>query len=560
MYHASGHDRDSVTGIHPAPRRLLGNVFEGAPEQGALFDYAGGEATTDLAVRKRVARSVTVDEAMRAWFAGDYERCLHLCDGVRFGDPETRCHVGLLRARALLRLERPGDALAALSDVASLASGTDEALTHRMLTGEAQVRSGELELGLSLLRSAQRDAGSAHPTIRSEIALNIGLAHYARHEMVAAERALKLVDKDADLVYARAIQTRAWIAFSRGSHERAAKLFAHALSTLDNCRHYDRFFEANCVRAIAHLSLERFDTRLWAIVDKRRAGIDWSWNGLSHPRFHLAYCAAAYRLDVEGSPLEAAREARQAERIAPSDPLRVQSICKRASIARHTGEVHGHVDHLEAACETLADLDVASFSGDEVVVPLVIAEELASADSAEARAVFDRYCGLAAISPMRQLAHTSATETYRQFVEAMIYECCGDHREAVQRYRKVLRKFRDTGFTRRAVMAALRLVNLNGDRGALAYADAATKHLSPRSWMRLQIEARKAPQVRLTVLQRELLMQICEGKSNPEIARARGRSLHTVRNMVARLFEIFEVRSREQLAVECVRRGLYPAS
>jgi len=40
-------------------------------------------------------------------------------------------------------------------------------------------------------------------------------------------------------------------------------------------------------------------------------------------------------------------------------------------------------------------------------------------------------------------------------------------------------------------------------------------------------------------------------------ARLRKRSLHTVRNLVARLFELFEVQSREQLAVECVRRGLY---
>jgi len=497
---------------------------------------------------------------MRAWFAGDYERCLHLCDGVRFGDPETRCHVGLLRARALLRLDRPADALGALTDVAPLVTGTDEALTHQMLTGEAQVRSGQLELGLTLLRNAQRGASHAHPTIRSEIALNIGLAHYGRQEWVAAERALKLVEKNADLVYARAIQFRAWIAFSRGALERAAKLFVLSLSTLNHCRHYDRFFEANCVRALAHLALERLDPRLWTIVDKRRAGLDWSSNGLSHPRFHLAYCAAAYRLDVEGSALEAAREARQAERTAPSDALRVQSTCKRASIARYTGEVHSHIDHLESACETLAELDVASFSGDETVVPLVIAEELASADSAEARAVFDKYCGLAAISPMRQLAHTSATETYRQFVEAMIYERCGDDREAIQRYRKVVRKFRESGFPRRAVMAALRLVNLTGDRSALSYADAATAHLSPSSWMRLQIEARKAPQVRLTALQREVLALICEGKSNPDIARARNRSLHTVRNMVARLFEIFEVKSRERLAVECVRRGLYPAS
>lgn len=497
---------------------------------------------------------------MRAWFAGDFEGCLRLCDAVRYGDPQTRCHVGLLRARALLRLDRPADALAVLDDVAPLATGADESLTHRMLSGTAHVRAGQIELGLSLLLSAQRDAGPAHPTIRSEIALNIGLAHYGRREWQAAERALTLVDKDADLVYARAVQYRAWIAYSRGALDRAVRLFCEALNTLDACRHYDRFFEANCTRALAHLALERFDARTWSIVEKRRARIDWRADGLANPRFNVAYCAAAFRLDVDGSPLEAAREARLAERFAPSPAYRVQAMCKRASILRHTGENYGHIDHLEAACETLGELDLGGFSGDEAIVPLVVAEELASADSTGARALFDKYCGLAAISPMRALAHDAATETYARYVEATILECCGDHAEAARRYRTLWREFRGSGYVRRAVVAALRLARLTGDRAALGYADAATTLLSNASWIRAEIAALRAPKLRLTALQREVLAMICEGRSNPEIARVRGRSLHTVRNMIARMFEVFGVKSREQLAVECVRRGLYPAS
>ncbi len=58
-------------------------------------------------------------------------------------------------------------------------------------------------------------------------------------------------------------------------------------------------------------------------------------------------------------------------------------------------------------------------------------------------------------------------------------------------------------------------------------------------------------------MQREVLVLICQGKSNPEIARVRRRSLHTIRNLVARLFEVLDVKSREELAVEGVRLGLY---
>ncbi len=65
------------------------------------------------------------------------------------------------------------------------------------------------------------------------------------------------------------------------------------------------------------------------------------------------------------------------------------------------------------------------------------------------------------------------------------------------------------------------------------------------------------PALRLTTVQRDVLALICQGKSNPDIAASRKRSLHTIRNLVARLFVIFAVSSREELAVECVRRGLY---
>ena len=78
--------------------------------------------------------------------------------------------------------------------------------------------------------------------------------------------------------------------------------------------------------------------------------------------------------------------------------------------------------------------------------------------------------------------------------------------------------------------------------------------------MRRKVDALSARGAKLTDVQREVLALICQGKSNPEIARLRNRSLHTVRNLVVRLFEIFEVKSREELAVECVRRGLMPAA
>ena len=117
---------------------------------------------------------------------------------------------------------------------------------------------------------------SAYRTIRSEIALNIALAHYGRREYDEVERNLDGVDAAADIVYARALEYRGWVAYSRTDANRARTMFASALDALDRCRHYDRFLEANCIRALAHLAVERLDRKTWSIVETRRARIDWS--------------------------------------------------------------------------------------------------------------------------------------------------------------------------------------------------------------------------------------------------------------------------------------------
>jgi DNA-binding CsgD family transcriptional regulator len=49
---------------------------------------------------------------------------------------------------------------------------------------------------------------------------------------------------------------------------------------------------------------------------------------------------------------------------------------------------------------------------------------------------------------------------------------------------------------------------------------------------------------------------LCDGKSNPEIARICKRSVHTVRNQVAALFEAFGVQSRTELVALCARLGI----
>ena len=493
---------------------------------------------------------------MGAWFAGSFERCLELCDAVRHRDPATRTNIALLRARALLRLDRADDALQTLRDATAIPAGTDESLTTRMLTGAARVKRGDVDAGLAILLSATADARAAHPTIRSELALNVGLGHYSRRDYAAAERALRSVAGDSDIVYARAMHIRARIAQARGSNDRAAALCVAALRQLDECRHHDAFFEANTTRLLAHLALERFDREAWSVVAARRTRLDPAAQGLAEPLFWVAYCASAYALDIEGDALGAAREARAAEALAPSDALRVMARCKRASVARFSGEEIAYRDHAESALELFATLHLGELSADERIVAPVLAEELASIDPPRAAAIFASYRAADPLPPI-YVSQSPANEGFRAFVEATVAEHRGDSNAAAERYRVAVELYTRIGYRRRAAAAALRIARLTADRKMLATSDRLTARVSPRSWMRREVSALASRGEKLTHVQREVLVLICQGKSNPEIARLRDRSLHTVRNLVARLFEIFEVTSREELAVEGVRRGIY---
>ncbi len=467
-------------------------------------------------------------------------------------------HLALLTARAMLRLKRPGDALDVLSDAAKLPCKSDEALTLRMLTGAAHVRQGDVEKGLAVLAAAQADARGAHRTVQAEIALNVALAHYARGHFDEAERTLVAVESDADIVYARALQYRGWLAFARSDTDRATVFFADALKALDRCRHYDRFLEVGCIQSLAHFAVERLDRRTWAIVEERRARMQWSATELAQGRFWIAYCAATFASDLQGNAIAAASEAREAERVAPTDAYRAQARCKRAALAHCAGELVSQRDHAEGGAEIYATLTPSELSGDEVLVPLTIAEELARAGlTVEARSAFETFVKLSRTATMVWVRRWPTTFAYQRLIEAMILESAGERRTAIRRYREAFDLYVKLGYKRRAVYAALRIARLSPAPDAARYADVQTRRLPAQSWLRREARAVNEPALNLTDVQREVLALICQGKSNPDMARLRKRSLHTIRNLVARLFVIFAVSSREELAVECVRRGLY---
>jgi tetratricopeptide (TPR) repeat protein len=421
---------------------------------------------------------------MRAWFTGDFEGCLALCDRVRPHDVDMVSQLALLRARALLRIQRPDDAIKVVSDV-FVAHGTlDASLTARMLLGTAYVRRGDHHHGIAILEQAYRASPDAHPTIRSEIALSIALGYYCLRQLEDADRALDQVSSAADIVHARALEHRGWIAIARSDYAAATDSFGASIRRLDGCRHYDRFVEAQGIFALSMLAAERLDRPTWIFAEHRSGQFDWSASGLSLPQFWVGI-HSSMMYEIDGRTSEALRVAGDAEDRAESPALRVLAQCRRAAILRNAGERFAHADVVRRMRRELDTLDVAALHGDHHLIPLSVAEEIAyCGDVMGARMLLKRYDALEPPSGATALANDPRPKALRSFVDGVIADAAGEREHAHHHYRAAFQVFKRVGYERRALLAALRIGEITGQTYLLDYVDRTLRKVSDHSPLR----------------------------------------------------------------------------
>jgi DNA-binding NarL/FixJ family response regulator len=508
---------------------------------------------------------------MRAWFAGEFELCLELCETARIPDADTSARVTLLRARALLRLRRPGDdarAKAELERMFPLDGSGDVSLSAQMLLGAAEIHLGEVATGTARLERARARSVSAHPTIRSEIAYRLGRARYSSGDLDGAAELLRDVDGESDIIAARAPYLVGWIETRRGNLDASIAAFRTALTRLDACRQQDRGLEASAVQALAYLAAERFDANAWSFVEERAARIDWSADGLAESRWWIAMQGVLVH-EAAGDLLRALAESRRAVVSAPSPALRALALARRSAIARGAGDTAVPFDLLQAALETFAALDPAALRGDERTVPLALAEECAlmslDVDSPElaerARELVVFFRRVAPTDGTLAMADDPRARAWERMVEAEVAHALGDTARAADAYAAALAAFDALGYARRSALCAYMLGEITGFDRYYAIAVERTRATSSAFWLRRYLRRRERlyeePIARaLPAWQREVLALVIEGKTNAEIARARGVSESTVKKAVTALLRAFEVDARERLIIEAARRRI----
>jgi ATP/maltotriose-dependent transcriptional regulator MalT len=508
-------------------------------------------------------KRVSVSDAKLAYFEGDFERCLEICTSVTVRTVAIASELALLTARAYLRTGRPHEARVAILQSLETHSTLDASLTAQMLLASAHIRGGDPDTGIAILTDTTTLSPNAHVAVRSEIAFTFALAHWAKRDIDRAESYLAQVDPGSDIIHARALELQAWCQTARRDYRRSAECFRLTLLRLDECQARDRAIAATALSTLAIYSAELFDRDLARFVDQRAAQMDWS-SGLT-VQHYLTLSHQALFHEFAGNTVDAYHFATQAREHAPTVPFEVMGWALSSAIARNASEAYSAIVYAQRAQVLLETLDVRELSGEERFAMLTVAESCAHFAPDRAAELFAAYWGLAPVDQMLSLAGDPRLTADETLIEGTIAEHRAERDRAVRCYRKAYELFRSIGYTRRALIAAQALLKLEP-------ADAALREFmhdelaGTTNFMSRALAAQASPDrlasldrhpviAGLPRVQREVVILICHGKTNKEIANQRNVGEQTIKNMLTKhIFPAFGVSSRAALVSEILRR------
>jgi DNA-binding CsgD family transcriptional regulator len=525
-------------------------------------------------VRGDVLPSSPLTIAREAFLLGDFDTCFETLGSATFPDAAEEREATLLRARALIRTHRFGEAVTLLGPALSSFVTVDEACTARMLHGAAVARTADgLDRGLNLLQevAGAADALHAHGAIRAEIAYMLAFVHWMKrdfrptlHYAIIAER------QGADVISVRAASLRGYVAIAKERYPEALGLFRFALNAYRTCRETDTDLLERIVVQIAALEVALRSATVQGTHtlpdDLSRIG---DGNANASPGVFRMEIAAldAWLYAFDGDRRNAYHKVRVADDLAPNSAWRVFALANRAKIAAAFNDFDIAREFARQALEISDAVDWDATTDDERFGLLHLTEVLARTESLSAIEVLRRYDALTTKID-RSLLFTNDVRLwiFETFVRGLVYRIRGDLQDAWEAFKSV-----HTAAMRVKVLwrATLALIELDATpigaqpRGEhyLQTAALLVRKNFPRSFLARRLgrwmEVQRDPIAsKLRAQPREVMRHLLTGKNPKEIASTMNLSEDTVKGYVKALLRAFSVNSTPQLLVACYERGI----
>ena len=519
----------------------------------------------------------TLASAREAYRRGDFPAVLDLLATVRAGAP-VPIEAWLLRARAMLKLQRPEQAAAELAPLLPTIAEVDERATAAMLHGTALARLAPSE-GLAALvatsEAARREG--AHSAVLAEIAYFRALGHWSVGELDAAERLAHEAQRDGrDVLSVRAILLRAFIVAKSPHATRfadALALFRIAARAYGHCHERDLDLAVSIAQQIAALEQTLRSAQIRGTHRARcgrRAIPGSAFAPAPHSPAFLRICYDdAHLFALDGDAATALSRMCEAEEAAPTPAWRAWGRAGCAGIALMFGETAAARSYADSAAALARSIDWNATADDERIAFLHLAEVYASlGDAPAASAALAAFDGIT--RPMDATRIQRDRESDPRFagwyahVVGLVRRVEGDLAGARQSLAAAVASFRSCGYL---WQEALTLIEL----AAFARPSASSEHLDravalirehfPHSflvrrlgpWIRASVDPLLAT---LSPTEREVLLHLLEGRSQREIAEVTGRAYNTVRTHVQALHRKMGTSSDLQIVVACARRGI----
>lgn len=471
---------------------------------------------------------------------------------------EDRVAAAVLRARALLRLDRPDEVAASLDRARKEAKGAEETALVQMLHGAALTRTNHRERGEKLLDDAFASASQDAAHLVPEVGYYRALSRWSSRRLDEAESIIESsLPRATDAVRARLLQLLGWIDVRRENYAAAAHQFTAALEALEKSRQSDLQLRARLLHALGIIAAETIDLRLGRFVRRHYETSAWTEDTRIERFYVLEYLTWLSLL--EGETNRAWDERQLALSLTVNSGHHASALISAARIATIVGDRYAARRYLELAGALLLRGDQVDLDIDRrlVMLSFAAATPIANVEMAvKVMVLYDRtqpqHTEMLSFEGDRRL------EAYELHARGKVELAQGRKQPGIDDLKRSFDLWTRLGYRMRAAIVADELCGSTGE-GHWAQNGVDALRNAPNAWLRAPLERRGTaddPLAKLTPAERRVLAELCKGKKSRDIAAGFGRSFNTINNHTRAVFAAFGVKSRAALVAECARLGI----
>jgi DNA-binding NarL/FixJ family response regulator len=468
--------------------------------------------------------------ALSYWQAGEFHLCLHALDEMISNENSFARYMPgplLLRAKAFIRLgmiEQARDWLTQNSLRFTDQRG-DDAATHAMLTGQVFASEKDVAEAERWFTIARRCSPGHRVSSEIEYFRALALYQQGRFESARAQ-VIHALQTAEGILAARVRSLHGWIAVADESYLEAYRDFYSALDLVGKSSTRDTQLHASILYALAVCEAE-VQLGDFARLDNETAKLRWPTSLSGEHTQTLRHLGLAYL--HSGDRSKAIAKFIASTEVAPGTPWSMIGFLECANMALSSGEEVGALALIRKA-QSLADRHSwKNVTGEQRIPLLMLAQSFSRVDEGDrAKAYRSLYYEHPGVSNMSALGHDTRLLAFERHVEGCVVGAMGMRDNACALLETVREEWLRIKFRWRAEEAKEDARRINPSRD---------QH--PITLVRPQLSIREEQFLRLVV----------EGKTNEELAEHFHIAKNTVKNMLVKLYEKFDVHSRTQLVV-----------